>query len=804
MAAWGKSHGQTLLDAPLAELLDQARELRARGKGVLVTYSPKVFIPLTQLCRDVCGYCTFARPPRRGERAYLTPDEVLAIARAGAEAGCHEALFTLGDKPELRYKVAREELAGYGCETTLEYLERAARLVLDETGLLPHLNPGLMTDADLAALRPVSASMGIMLETAAERLSARGGPHWASPDKIPARRIATVEAAGRAAVPFTTGILIGIGETRAERIEALLEIRALGERHGHVQEVIVQNFRAKPGTRMALEPEPDLDELLWSCAAARIVLGPGWNIQAPPNLSYDDFPRLLDAGINDFGGVSPVTIDHVNPEAPWPELELLERAAASRGLELAPRLPLYPEYVADLECWVDPGLAAAVRRHADTLGLAREDRWSPGEDVPVPIRVHTGAARVLDPEAGEALARSRAGYELGEDELVALLSARGETRRAVFAAADALRGAVSGDEVTYVVTRNIQYTNVCYFRCGFCAFSKGKLAENLRGPAYLVPLEEIVRRCDEAWERGATEVCLQGGIHPGFTGEYYLDVVRAIKAELPDLHVHAFSALEVWQGAATLGLPLEEYLGLLRDAGLASLPGTAAEVLDDEVRRIICPDKVTTEQWLEVHDTAHRVGLRSNVTLMFGHVEAPVHVARHLVRAREQQRRSGGFTEFVPLPFVHMEAPIWLKGGARSGPTFGETMLVHAVARLALNGWIDNIQASWVKLGPAGVRAVLAAGANDLGGTLMNESISRAAGAGFGQELPPEAMEELIRSAGRIPRQRTTLYGRPPEERVRTSFDAEPLAEPLNPKVDDTGLRRPPKLVRPGLAAAAR
>src|SRR5829696_3601937 len=776
-----------LLEAPLDELLAAARE-RRRGAG-LVTYSPKVFIPLTTLCRDVCGYCTFARPPRRGERAFMTEEEVLDVARAGAAAGCSEALFTLGDKPELRYKVAREELAALGCGTTLEYLARMAGLVLDETGLLPHLNPGVLSRDELNALRPVSASMGIMLETVAERLSAKGGPHWASPDKLPARRLETIELAGELRIPFTSGILIGIGETRAERLEALEALAALHARHGHLQEVIVQNFRAKPGTRMAEHPEPSLEEHLWTIAAARLLLPDSVAVQAPPNLAYDDFPRLLDAGIDDWGGVSPVTIDHVNPEAPWPDLVRLARATRSRQLNLAPRLPVYPGHVD--ERWLDQLVLPHVLRATDAMRLAREDGWHPGETGAVPFLVARDALPVDTAD------------ELGEEELVRLFRARGDERQRVFAAADRLRREVCGDQVSYVVTRNIQYTNVCYFRCGFCAFSKGRLAANLRGAPYLVPLVEIVRRAREAWQRGATEVCLQGGIHPAFTGDYYASVVEAIRAELPDLHVHAFSALEIWQGAATLGLPLDDYLARLRSLGFRSLPGTAAEILDDEVRAIICPDKVTTEQWLAVHEAAHRVGLRSNVTIMFGHVERPEHCARHLLRAREQQLRSGGFTELVPLPFVHMEAPIWLKGRARSGPTFGESLLLHAVARLALHPEITNIQVSWVKLGPEGVAAALGAGVNDLGGTLMNESISRSAGAQHGQEMPPEAMEQLIRANGRRPRQRTTLYADAPAERRAASFAAAPLTEPHNPPVREAGLKAPPRLVRPGLLARA-
>ena len=769
----------SLLERPLDELMAEARAIREARGGRLVTFSPKVFVPLTKLCRDVCHYCTFAAPPRRGQRTYMTVEEVLELARVGEKAGCREALFTLGDKPELRYAAARAELAGLGFASTIEYLAHTARAVLDETSLLPHLNPGVLTTADLELLRPVAASMGMMVETTATRLSARGGPHFGSPDKLPSARFETLRLAGEARVPFTTGILIGIGETRAERIETLEAIAVAGPQ---VQEVIVQNFRAKPGTKMATAPEPALEELLWTIAVARMILPPGVALQAPPNLT-EDFARLLDAGIDDWGGVSPVTIDHVNPEAPWPELDLLRAATESRGLELVPRLTVYPGHLDG--GWIDPGVMPHVLHASDSLGLAREDAWSPGETGQIPFVV----SRDPLPDV--------AGGELSEDEIARLFRARGGERQRVFAQADRLRREVNGDEVTYVVTRNVQYTNVCYFRCGFCAFSKGKLAANLRGEPYLVPHAEIVRRAREAWERGATEICLQGGIHPAFDGDYYASVVRAIKDAVPDLHVHAFSALEVWQGAATLGVPLRDYLERLREEGLASLPGTAAEVLDDEVRAVICPDKITTAQWLEVHRTAHEVGLRSNNTIMFGHTDEPRNWARHLVAVRELQRETGGFTEFVPLPFVHMEAPIYLKGRARPGPTFGEVLLMHAVARLALHPWIENIQVSWVKAGPQGVIEALGAGVNDLGGTLMNESISRSAGAGWGQELPPEQMEALIRSAGRGPRQRTTLYGEPPAEQIARSFRADPLAEPWNPHVNEARLERPRRLVRP-------
>jgi FO synthase len=793
-------------DEPAA-LMRVAAELRDRGHGDFVSYSRKVFIPLTQLCRDVCHYCTFAHPPRRGEAAYLDREQILAIARAGARAGCKEALFTLGDKPELRYAAAREALARLGHATTLAYLAEMAALVLKETGLLPHLNPGVMSREETEVLRAVSVSQGIMLESAAERLSKRGGPHFGSPDKAPARRLAAIAAAGAAAVPFTSGILIGIGETRRERIEALLALRDLHERYGHIQEIIIQNFRAKPGTRMATAPEPNETDHLWTIAVARLIFGSAMNIQAPPNLMPDALEAMVAAGINDWGGVSPVTPDHVNPEAPWPALDALARRTAGAGKFLVERLAIYPEYALDPARWLDATLRTPVVRAIDGQGLARTEDWTPGAGTPPPLSsFETPAARAPQDDAidgtqrnsvmlrrapdwagsasrstlSDILDRAMAGERLAESDIVRLFQARGDAFAAVCETADELRREINGDSVTYVVTRNINYTNICYFRCQFCAFSKGKLSENLRGRPYDLDLDEIIRRSDEAWARGATEVCLQGGIHPEYTGATYLKICRAIKQALPGMHVHAFSPLEVWQGAKTLGRTLPDFLGELHDAGLGSLPGTAAEILDDEVRAVICPDKVKTGEWLQVMEAAHGVGLRSTVTIMFGHVDRYEHWARHLLRVRDLQERTGGFTEFVPLPFVPMEAPISLKGRSRLGPTWREAVLMHAIGRLALHPVISNIQCSWVKLGPDGAEACLKAGCNDLGGTLMNESISRAAGASFGQEMPPENMERLIRSLGRTPKQRTTLYRDPPAERILASFDAAPLSEPIN------------------------
>jgi len=772
------SHAQAMALAKCDDLLRLAalaEQICLAGHGHTVSFSKKVFIPLTRLCRDVCHYCTFARAPREGEPHYLSPDAVLDIARAGQAAGCKEALFTLGDQPELRYAAARDALQALGAESTLAYLESSAALVLRETGLLPHLNPGVMDETWLRRLKKVSVSQGIMLETTAARLSERGGPHFGSPDKTPVVRLATLEAAGRAGVPFTTGLLIGIGETRAERIEALLAIRDVHERHGHIQEVIIQNFRAKPGTRMATAAEPTLDDHLWTIAIARIVLGPAMNIQAPPNLQPEGLAHLIRAGINDWGGVSPVTPDHVNPEAPWPHLRDLELATERAGRTLVERLAIYPGYLAEPKKWLEPVLAKHVLRLQDTQGFAREDGWSPGAAEPLPVmqvaRIRSGDG----PSAAIARTLDRAGGKetLSEAEISSLFAVRGRDFAAVCGAADKLRAERAGDVVTYAVNRNINYTNICTYGCKFCAFSKGRHSFESREKPYDLSFDEIGQRTREAWQRGATEVCLQGGIRPGYTGETYLSVVNAVKSAAPDIHVHAFSPLEVWHGATTLGLPLRTYLATLKAAGLGSLPGTAAEILDDEVRAVLCPDKISTAQWLQVMEAAHDVGLKSTATIMFGHVDGYRHWARHLLRVRELQTRTGGFTEFVPLPFVHMEAPIYLKGQARKGPTFREAVLMHAVARLALDPLIPNIQASWVKMGPGGAALCLQAGANDMGGVLMDESITRAAGAVHGQQVCAEDMQEIIRGAGRMPLQRTTLYGRPARERLHPQQAAE-------------------------------
>jgi FO synthase len=798
----------------LSTLLGHASRVRdaglaAAGRPGVITYSRKVFIPLTRLCRDRCGYCTFATVPGRLPAPYLSPGEVLSIARRGAELGCKEALFTLGDRPEDRWHQARTWLDEQGYEDTLSYVRAMAIRVLEETGLLPHLNPGVLSWTDFQRLKPVAPSMGMMLETTAARLfTERGGPHFGSPDKDPAVRLRVLEDAGRCAVPFTTGILIGIGETLAERADSILAIRKVAREYGGIQEVIVQNFRAKPDTKMRGVRDADLEDLAATIAVARLVLGPGVRIQAPPNLIGDQYPLILRAGIDDWGGVSPLTPDHVNPERPWPLVDELAERTSREGFTLRERLTIYPGYIR--EPWLDPRLAGHVAQLADpatglaneqavpagrpwqepdggwgeaagrtdlhvtidTTGRSRDRRddfaevygdWAEvGRRIAAPPVSYTAGPGRLRSEVSAALrAAEKDPAGLTDAQALALLDADGPELKALAGLADAVRKDTVGDAVTYVVDRNINFTNVCYTGCRFCAFAQRRTDAD----AYTLSLEQVGERAEQAWEAGATEVCMQGGIHPDLPGTAYFDLAAEVKRRCPEMHVHAFSPMEVMNGSARTGLPVREWLIRAKEAGVGSLPGTAAEILDDDVRWVLTKGKLPTAAWIDVITTAHEVGLPTSATMMYGHVDTPAHWVAHLRVIRGIQQRTGGFTEFVLLPFVHASSPIYLAGLARPGPTHRENRAVHAVSRLLLHGAIGNIQCSWVKLGPQACREVLQGGVNDLGGTLMEETISRMAGSANGSFKTISQLAELVAPTGRPMRQRTTTYGPVSQER---------------------------------------
>ncbi|GGK65100.1 FO synthase [Sphaerisporangium melleum] len=842
----------------LDRLLEHAGRVRDAGLASVgregtITYSRKVFIPLTRLCRDRCGYCTFATAPGKLPAPFLSPDEVLAIARQGAAMGCKEALFTLGDRPEDRWHQAREWLDAHGYDDTLSYVRAMAVRVLEETGLLPHLNPGVLTWRDLQRLKPVAPSMGMMLETTSRRLfEEKGQAHYGSPDKDPAVRLRVLEDAGRSNVPFTTGILIGIGETVADRAESIFAIRRVAREYGGVQEVIVQNFRAKPDTAMRGMPDADLSELAATIAVTRLVLGAKMRVQAPPNLIGDEYALMIRAGIDDWGGVSPVTPDHVNPERPWPQIEELAARTAAAGYDLKERLTIYPEYVLAGEPWLDPRLRGHVDALADPeTGLARDLRpqglpWQEPDggfsasgrtDLHVEVdasgraqdrrddfahvygdwdalreRVPAGAGATPAADAGtgadglgnadgrnnadglsgadgvtgagerqgsgggRAVAGGAAGGDMREAlrraaadpagltdaQALTLLGADGADLAELCRVADDLRREAAGDDVTYVVNRNINFTNVCYTGCRFCAFAQRRTDAD----AFTLSLDQVADRAAEAWEAGATEVCMQGGIHPDLPGTAYFDIARAVKERCPDMHVHAFSPMEVINGASRTDMSIHDWLVAAKEAGVDSLPGTAAEILDDDVRWVLTKGKLPTREWVEVITTAHRVGLPTTATMMYGHVDTPAHWVAHLRLIRRIQEETGGFSEFVLLPFVHHSAPIYLAGIARPGPTARENRAVHALARVMLHGAIANIQCSWVKLQDDLCRAVLAGGVNDLGGTLMEETISRMAGSENGSYKTISDIAAMVEPTGRPLRQRLTGYGVPSAERV--------------------------------------
>ncbi|GAA2804655.1 bifunctional FO biosynthesis protein CofGH [Kitasatospora paracochleata] len=823
-----RAHGADLADLCASAARVRDAGLAAAGRPGVITYSKKVFIPLTRLCRDRCHYCTFVTVPGKLERAghgmYLSPDEVLEIARQGAAMGCKEALFTLGDRPEDRWPQARAWLDAHGYDDTLAYVRAMSIRVLEETGLLPHLNPGVLGWTDFQRLKPVAPSMGMMLETTATRLwSEQGGPHFGSPDKEPAVRLRVLEDAGRSAVPFTTGVLIGIGETYEERAEALFAIRRVARQYHGVQEVIVQNFRAKPDTAMRAMPDAEAAELAAAIAVARLVLGPSARIQAPPNLVDAEYGLIIGAGIDDWGGVSPLTPDHVNPERPWPHIEELAARTAESGFALRERLTVYPEYLQRGEPWLDPRLLPHVRALADPeTGLAREDAvpaglpWQEPEDLPaaygrtdlhtaIDTEGRTGDRRAdFDEVYGdwealrEQLPRQgapervegdlRAALAVAADDptrltdaqALALFGADGPALDALCRIADDVRRAAVGEEVTYCVTRNINFTNVCYTGCRFCAFAQRRTDAD----AYTLSLDQVAERAAQAWEVGATEVCMQGGIHPDLPGTAYFDIARAVKARVPGIHVHAFSPMEVVNGATRTGLSIRDWLQRAKEAGLDTIPGTAAEILDDEIRWVLTKGKLPAATWVDVVTTAHELGIRSSSTMMYGHVDTPAHWLGHLRLLAEIQQRTGGFTEFVTLPFVHTNAPVYLAGIARPGPTARDNRAVVAMARLLLHPHIPNIQTSWVKLGAEGAAEMLRSGANDLGGTLMEETISRMAGSSYGSYKSVRDLEAIAEAAGRPARQRTTTYGVVEPERRAAALASDGHLPRLLPVLD--------------------
>ncbi|MET7380712.1 bifunctional FO biosynthesis protein CofGH [Streptomyces sp. NPDC005526] len=823
-----QARGEHLRDLAASAARVRDAGLEAAGRPGVITYSKSVFVPLTRLCRDKCHYCTFVTVPGRLRRAghgmFMSPDEVLDIARRGAELGCKEALITLGDKPEDRWPQAREWLDAHGYDDTIAYVRAVSVRILEETGLLPHLNPGVMTWTDFQRLKPVAPSMGMMLETTATRLwSEPGGPHHGSPDKEPAVRLRVLEDAGRSSVPFTSGVLIGIGETYEERAESLFALRKVARAHHGIQELIIQNFRAKPDTAMRGMPDAELDDLVATVAVARHIMGPSACLQAPPNLVDAEYERLIGAGIDDWGGVSPLTIDHVNPERPWPQIEQLAERSAAAGFELRERLCVYPEFVTRGEPWLDPRLLPHVRALADPrTGLAREDAVVEGRPWQEPEEAFTSSGRTdlhtsIDTEgrtsdrradfdevygdwdalreaAAPGMAPERIDTDvraalrtaaddptrLTDEEALALLHADGPALDALCRIADDVRRSAVGDDVTYIVTRNINFTNVCYTGCRFCAFAQRRTDAD----AYTLSLEQVADRAQQAWDVGAVEVCMQGGIHPDLPGTAYFDIARAVKERVPGMHVHAFSPMEVVNGATRTGMSVREWLTAAKEAGLDTIPGTAAEILDDEVRWILTKGKLPAATWIEVVTTAHELGIRSSSTMMYGHVDQPRHWLGHLRTLAGIQQRTGGFTEFVTLPFIHTNAPVYLAGIARPGPTIRDNRAVTAMARLLLHPHIPHIQTSWVKLGTEGAAEMLRSGANDLGGTLMEETISRMAGSSYGSYKSVKDLVAVAEAAGRPAKPRTTVYGEVPEERQRTAAASDGHLPELLPVLD--------------------
>ncbi|MEK9649416.1 MAG: 5-amino-6-(D-ribitylamino)uracil--L-tyrosine 4-hydroxyphenyl transferase CofH [Gammaproteobacteria bacterium] len=748
---------QSIATIPLTEkLVSQAFKVKQEFYGNLISYSPKVFIPLTFLCRDVCHYCTFAKTPKKITSAYLSNEKILEICKVGSAQGCYEALFTLGEKPELRYKTARDFLTQQNLSSTVQYLHQQAKQVFDETGFIPHINAGNLSIEELIQFKQISGSVGLMVESSSDRLTQKGMPHYGSPDKKPSARIETLINAGIAKIPFTTGVLIGIGETKEELVKTLLEIVKVHKSYNHIQEVIIQNFVPKPQTLMFDHPPASTEYLIWAIAIARLILPIDISIQVPPNLNKEILSKLILSGINDFGGVSPVTIDHVNPESSWPNIKRLEELCNRFDMHLVSRLTIYPKYLSEeFNSYLSKSVRSKAIKLVDASGFLREDDWRAGESQLVPSFYSTPKRLTNIKIALDNLDKNKSIKNIS-----ALFQARGSEVKFLGEAALEIKQTLYGNKLTFVNNRNINYTNICKYSCNFCAFSKGRGHDDLRGKPYDISFEEIQRRVLEAERRGATEVCLQGGIHPKYTGETYLKILDSIREVSPTIHIHAFSPLEIKQGSRTLNMSIQDYLNLLKKRGLNSIPGTAAEILHDPVRNIICPDKLTSAEWIEVITSAHSLGIPTTSTIMFGHVETYHDIAIHLLKILNIQEQYQGFTEFVPLPFVSQEAPIFRRGSARPGPSFRETFLMHSIARLLFKEKLPNIQGSWVKAGIEGLMELTKSGINDIGGILMNESITRAAGSVHGQELDIRLITNRLMDKGIELEQRNTLYAK--------------------------------------------
>lgn len=756
--------------------------LAASGRPRAITYSRKVFVPLTTLCRDRCHYCVFVDTPgqllKKHKPAYMSPEQVLGVVRQGQAMGCKEVLLTLGDRPEDRWPEARAWLDEHGFASTLDYVAHIARLVTAETGLLAHANPGVMSAEELRMLRPTAPSMGMMLETTSRRLFEEPGQvHYGSPDKDPALRLEVIDAAGRERVPFTTGVLIGIGETLRDRAESLVAIRDAHARHavngqGHVQEVIVQNFRAKPRTAMQGAPDADLLEYVAAVAVARLVMGPRMRIQVPPNLSdAAEFELLVRAGADDWGGVSPLTADHVNPERPWPHLDDLAERTAELGFELRERLTAQPEFVLDPETWIDPGLRPAVAALADpATGLAAvegasDDLGSLSEGAPATEtkrpeaagrseHVSSRSSAVAEPVEGRSttdglrsgvrrIAEAAAADPLALDdaEWVALLEATGDDLDALAATADDVRRYTVGEAVTLVVNRNLT--------------SSGLRANPSTDPGTFT-LDDVGAIAADAADLGATELCVQGRLADDVDPSGYLDIARAVKAAAPGIHLHAYRPQDVRDLADRGGLGLEDALAALREAGVDTVPGTGVKVLSERVRALVAPGDLEVDRWIEGITAAHHAGFRSTSVLFYGHVETAAERIAHLRRLRELQSATRGFTEFVPIPLPGPAGGVPLVAGRSP---LDEHRAMVAVARLLLSGSIPHIQIPWTRVGREASVVLLQSGGDDLGGTLLDGRVRPEAGIEHGLELPVTDAAALVAPLFRPFRLRTTTYG---------------------------------------------